>query len=56
MEVRAAPLDLGRRKQSVQRAQAISTDTRKLLESVAGDIADPDLRAALTRLGRKTPR
>ena len=56
LEVRAAPLDLGRRKQSVQRAQALSTDTRKLLESVAGDIADPELRAALTRLGRKTPR
>jgi hypothetical protein len=56
LEVRAAPLDLGRRKQPVQRAQAISTDTRKLLESVAGDIADPELRAALTRLSRKTPR
>jgi hypothetical protein len=56
LEVRAAPLDLGRRKQPVRRAQAISTDTRKLLESVAGDIADPELRAALTRLSRKTPR
>lgn len=56
LEVRAAPLDLGRRKQSVQRAQAISSDTRKLLESVAGDIADPELRAALTRLSRKTSR
>ena len=56
LEVRAAPLDLGRRKQTVQRAQALSTDTRKLLESVAGDIADPELRAALARLARKTPR
>jgi hypothetical protein len=56
LEVRAAPLDLGRRKQPVQRAQAISTGTRKLLESVAGDIADPELRAALARLARKTPR
>jgi hypothetical protein len=56
LEVRAAPLDLGRRKQSMQRAQAISPGTRKLLESVAGDIDDPELRAALTRLGRKTPR
>lgn len=56
LEVRAAPLDLGRRKQSVQRAEALSADTRKLLESVAGDIADPELRAALARLSRKTPR
>ena len=56
LEVRAAPHDLGRRKQIMQRAQAISPGTRKLLESVAGDIADPELRAALTRLGRKTPR
>src|SRR4030067_29880 len=56
LEVRAAPLDLGRRKQSVQRVQALSPGTRKLLESVAGDIADPELRAALTRLSRKTPR
>jgi hypothetical protein len=56
LEVRAAPLDLGRRKQPVQSAQALSTDTCELLESVAGDIADPELRAALTRLGRKAPR
>jgi len=56
LEVRAAPLDLGRRKQPVQRARAISPNTRKLLESVAGDIADPELRAALTRLSRKAPR
>jgi hypothetical protein len=55
IEVRAAPLDLGRRKQPISRAKAISMDTRKLLESVAGDIADPELRAALTRLGRNTP-
>jgi hypothetical protein len=56
LEVRAAPLDLGRRRQSTQRARALSPGTRKLLESVAGDIADPELRAALTRLGRKVPR
>lgn len=56
LEVRAAPLDLGRRKQTTQRAQALSPETRKLLESVAGDIADPTLRAALARLGRKAPR
>ena len=56
LEVRAAPLDLGRRQQPVSRARAISTDTRKLLESVAGDIADPELSAALTRLSRKVPR
>jgi len=53
LEVRAAPLDLGRRKQSLRRAQAISQGTRKLLESVAGDINDPELSAALARLGRK---
>lgn len=56
LEVRAAPLDLGRRKTPVQRAQALSTDTRALLESVAGDTADPELRAALARLSRKAPR
>ena len=56
LEVRAAPLDRARQKKSVHRVRAISTDTRKLLESVAEDIADPELRAALTRLGRKMPR
>jgi hypothetical protein len=56
LEVRAAPLDLGRRKQSVPRAAALSAETRSLLESVAGDIADPELRAALTRLCRKSMR
>jgi hypothetical protein len=35
---------------------ALSADTRRLLDAVAGDIADPELRAALTRLGRKRPR
>lgn len=56
LEVRAAPLDLGRRKSSTQRLPALSADTRTLLESVAGDIADPELRAALTRLCRKSMR
>jgi hypothetical protein len=56
LEVRAAPLDRGRQKKSAQREQNLSADTRKLLESVAGDIADPELRAALTRLSRKAPR
>jgi len=56
LEVRAAPLDLGRRKQATHRAQAISPGTRKLLKSVAGDIEDAELRAALIRLGRNSPR
>ena len=56
LEVRAAPLDRGRQKKPASREQNLSADTRKLLESVAGDIADPELRAALTRLSRKVPR
>jgi len=56
LEVRAAPLDLGRRKQPAQHVPALSTETRSLLASVAGDITDPALRAALTRLGRKSSR
>jgi hypothetical protein len=53
LEVRAAPPDRARQKKSAHGAPALSTETRKLLESVAGDVADPELRAALTRLGRK---
>jgi hypothetical protein len=56
LEVRAAPLARGRQKKSAPCEQNLSAETRKLLESVAGDIADPELRAALTRLSRKAPR
>jgi hypothetical protein len=52
IEVRAAPLE---RRPGVKApaARVLSADTRQLLDSVSADIADPDLRAALARLGRK---
>lgn len=53
LEVRAAPASLAQRKQEQRVARQLSTKTRKLLDEVAADIADPQLRAALSRLGRK---
>lgn len=57
IEVRAAPLDrAGARRTAGRKPRALSNGTRALLESVAEDIADPSLRAALTRLGRNSGR
>lgn len=52
IEVRSAPLDRGAVKKPVTPARPLSANTRKLLKSVADDIQDPELRAALVRLGR----
>jgi len=56
LEVRAAPLERRRQKTTLRNRRNVSAVTRKLLDAVAADIADPALRAALERLGRKTSR
>lgn len=57
IEVRAAPLDrAAARRATGRKPRALSSSTRALLESVAADIADPQLREALARLGRKSGR
>lgn len=57
IEVRAAPLDRpGGRRTTARKPRTLSNGTRALLEAVAADIADPQLREALARLGRKPGR
>lgn len=56
LEVRALPLERTRKQVGVAASRNLSPDTRKLLDAVASDIADPALRAALTRLGRTPSR
>lgn len=53
LEVRAAPLDGGAKRKPPRVARNLSGATRRLLDTVAADIADPGLRAALARLARK---
>lgn len=53
IEVRAAPLARRPQGNPSPAPRALSADTRELLDSVSADIADPELRAALARLGRK---
>lgn len=53
IEVRAAPpRPPSGSGPAARRPRALSSGTRRLLESVAADIDDPALRAALARLGR----
>lgn len=56
LEVRAAPLERRQQKRTPHSRRGVSAETRHLLDAVASDIADPALRAALERLGRKTER
>ena len=53
IEVRAAPHKRSPQDVKAPAARVLSADTRQLLDAVSADIADPDLRAALVRLGRK---
>ena len=53
IEVRAAPHSRSAAGDKSPAPRALSADTRQLLDSVSADIADPDLRAALMRLGCK---
>lgn len=53
LEVRAAPRASAARGDRSPALRAMSSDTRHLLDAVSADIADPGLRAALARLGRK---
>lgn len=50
LEVRAAPLARQGSRGPRRAPRALSDDTRRLLQAVAGDIADPQLRATLMRL------
>jgi hypothetical protein len=52
LEVRAAPLDRQGRREPPRVRRVLSEETRQLLEAVAADIADPQLRATLGRLAR----
>lgn len=54
-EVRAAPLERLRERARTRPQRSMSAETGKLLDSVAQDVADPDLRAALQRLGKHFP-
>jgi len=56
LEVRAEPLARRSQKPAARARRRLSATTRHLLDAVASDIADPALRAALERLGRKTDR
>jgi hypothetical protein len=56
LEVRAAPLERRQQKTTQRTRQSLSAATRHLLDTVATDITDPGLRAALERLARKTER
>jgi hypothetical protein len=56
LEVRAAPLERRLQNSTPPNRRPVSAATRQLLNAVAADIADPALRAALERLGRKTGR
>ena len=53
VEVRAAPREFQRQKRGATKPPPLSESSRHLLESVAADIDDPALRAALTRLAGK---
>jgi hypothetical protein len=56
LEVRAAPAERAARRSTPRVQRVLSARTRRLLESVATDTADPALRAALTRLARHSSR
>jgi hypothetical protein len=56
LEVRAAPLARPRARTEARPARTLSAQTGRLLEAVAEDVADPALRAALQRLGKRFPR
>jgi hypothetical protein len=56
LEVRAAPIERLRERASARAPRTLSAETGRLLESVAADVADPGLRAALQRLGKRFPR
>ena len=53
LEVRAAPRARAPQGGRSPAPRILSGDTRQLLDAVSADIADPELRAALARLGRK---
>ncbi len=53
VEVRAAPREFQKLRKGSTRAPVLSDSSRRLLKSVAADIDDPALRAALTRLAGK---
>lgn len=53
VEVRAAPREFQKRQQRVAKPPMLSQTSRQLLQSVAADIEDPPLRAALIRLAGK---
>lgn len=53
LEVRAAPRQNAKTDKRSSAPRELSTDTRLLLNAIANEIADPDLRAALARLARK---
>jgi len=55
-EVRTAPLEYALQRAPQRKPAALSADTRNLLESVAADTEDPELRAALQRLARRIQR
>jgi len=52
LEVRAAPLTRQGRREPPRVRRMLSEETRKLLQAVANDISDPQLRATLGRLAR----
>jgi hypothetical protein len=56
LEVRSAPTERAAHRQAPRVRRALSPQTRRLLESVAADTADPELRAALARLARHSSR
>jgi hypothetical protein len=55
-EIRAEPLERATRRNPARTAPGLSAETRRLLDSVAADLDDPELRRALQRLGHKPAR
>lgn len=53
IEVRATPREFPKPERTASRPPALTESSRHLLESVAADIEDPALRAALVRLAGK---
>jgi len=56
LEIRATPQDRRLRQERLRVTRNLSPETRRLLESVADDTADPALSEALRRLARHTRR
>lgn len=53
IEVRATPREFPKQNRTTSKPPALAETSRRLLESVAADIEDPALRAALIRLAGK---